>query len=221
MVEYSKVNVKLSDTQLKKLKTAVKNKTGTTLRMSLKMIDGNDLPYELLLTTRQITKLRNAFNNNMSTDLKLPKAQICKIIQSGWFLGSLSSKLAGPLMKVAVPLAKNILASLGITAAASTIDAGIQKKIQDSGITTLIISNEEMSDIMKIVQALQDFNILLKGVTKTIKNETKEQKGGFLSIFLGTLGASLSGNMQAGKGIVRISYGKRIVRADCGKVWDF
>ena len=72
MVEYSIVNVKLSDMQLKKLKTAVKNKTGTTLRMSLKMLDGNDLPHELLLTTRQKTKLRNAFNKNMSTDfLKL------------------------------------------------------------------------------------------------------------------------------------------------------
>ena len=74
---------------------------------------------------------------------------------------------------------------------------------------------------MKIVQALEDFNILLKGVTKTIKNETKEQKGGFLSIFLGTLGASLLGNMLAGKGIVRTSYGKGIVRADSGKVWVF
>ena len=125
MVEYNKVNVKLSDTQLKKLKNAVKNKTGTTLRINLKMFNGNNLPHELLLTTRQKTKLRNAFNNNMSTDLKLSKAQI---IQSGEFLGSLLSKLAGPLMKVAIPLAKNVLAPLGITAAASAIDAGIQKK---------------------------------------------------------------------------------------------
>ena len=78
MVDYSKVNVKLSDTQLKKLKTGVKGKTGTTLRMSLKMFDGKDLPHALLLTTRQKTKLRNAFNN-MSTDLKLSKAQISKI----------------------------------------------------------------------------------------------------------------------------------------------
>ena len=99
MVEYSKVNVKLSDTQLKKLKTAVKNKTGTTLRMSLKMLDGNDLPHELLLTRRQKPKLTNAFNNNISTELKLSKAQISKIIQSGGFLGSLLSKLAAPLMK--------------------------------------------------------------------------------------------------------------------------
>ena len=127
MIEYSKVNVKLTDTQLKKLKNAVKNKTGTTVRISLKMLNGNNLPHELLLTIRQKTKPRNALNNNMSTDIKLSKAQITKIIQSGGFLGSLLSKLAGPLMKVAVPLAKNILAPLVITAAASAIDAGIQK----------------------------------------------------------------------------------------------
>ena len=93
------------------------------------MIDGNDLSHELLLSTRQKKKLRNAFNNNMPTDLKLSKAQISKIIQSGGFLGSLLSKLAGPLMKVAVLLAKNILAPLGITAAATAIDVVIQKKI--------------------------------------------------------------------------------------------
>ena len=90
-------------------------------------------------------------------------------------------------MKVAIPLAKSVLAPLGITAAASVIDAGIQKKIHGSGTTTLIIANEEMNDIMKIVNALEDSNILLKGVTKTIRNETKEQKGGFLSMLLGTL----------------------------------
>ena len=118
MVEYTKVNVKLSDNQMKKLKDAVKDNTGTTLRINLKMFNGNDLPHELLLTTRQKTKLRNAFNNNMSADLKLSKTQIVKIIQSGGFLGSLLSKLAGPLMKIAVPFAKNVLAPLGITAAA-------------------------------------------------------------------------------------------------------
>ena len=89
--------------------------TGATLRMNLRMINGNNLPHELLLTERQKRKLRNAFNNNTSADIKLSKAQITKIIQSGGFLGSLLSKLAGPLMKVAVPLAKNILAPLGIT----------------------------------------------------------------------------------------------------------
>ena len=92
MVESSKVNVKLADTQLKKLKTAVRNKTGTTLRISLKMFNENNLPHELLLTTRKKTKLRNGFNSNMSTDLKLSKSQISKIIQSGKFLRSLLSK---------------------------------------------------------------------------------------------------------------------------------
>ena len=126
MVEYSKFNVKLTDTQLMKLKNAVKNKTGTTLRMNLKMFDGNDLPHELLLTTRQKAKLTNAFNNKMSTDLKLSRAQISKITQSRGFFGSLLSKLVGPLMKVAIPLAKTVLAPLGITVAASVIDARIQ-----------------------------------------------------------------------------------------------
>ena len=183
------------------------------------MFDKNNLPHELLLTTRQKTKLRNAFNN-MSADIKLSKAQISKIIQSGGFLGALLSKLAAPLMKIAVLLAKNILASLGITAAASAIDAGIQKKIHGSGTTILIICNEEMNDIMKITQALEDSSILLKGVTSTINNETKEQKGGFLSMLLGTLGASLLGNLLSGKGIVRAgsgnNKGKGIVRAGYG-----
>ena len=176
MVEYSKVNAKLSDAQLKKLKAAVKSKTGATLRMSLKMFDENNLPHELLLTARQKTKLRNAFNNKMSTDSKLSKARISKILQSGGFLGSLLSKLAGPLMKVAIPLARNVLAPLGITAVASAMDAGIQKKMHDSGPTTLIISNEERNDIMKIVQALEEPNILLKGVNRAIKNETKKKQ---------------------------------------------
>ena len=123
------VNIKLSDTQLKKLNDAVKNNTGTTFRISLKMFDGNNLLHELLLMTKQKTKLRNTFNNdNMSTDMKLSKAQITKIIQSRGFLGSFLSKLAGPLMKVAIPLAKNILAPLGITAAALAMIAEIKKK---------------------------------------------------------------------------------------------
>ena len=234
MVEYSKVNVKLSDTQLKKLNDAVKNNTGTIFRISFKIFDGNNLPHELLLMTRQKTKLRNAFNNSMSTDIKLSKSQITKIIQSGGFLGSLLSELAGPLMKIATPLAKNILAPLGITAAASAIDTEIKKK-HGSGTTNLIIFNEEMNDITKIVQALEDSNILLKGVTKTIEKESKEQKGGFLNMLLGTLGANLLGNLLSGKGIVRAGYGhpskkgKGIVRAGYGhppfsvsqKDWDF
>ena len=131
-IEYSKVSVNLSNAQLKKVKTAVKNKTRTTLRMSIKMLNGNDLPHKLLLTTRQKIELRNAFNNNISTDLKLSKAQISKIIQSGGFLG----RLLGPLLKPRLPLmkkvikasAKSVLISVGLTARVSAADAGIHKK---------------------------------------------------------------------------------------------
>ena len=115
----------------------------------------DELPHELLLTTRQKTKLRNSFNNNISIDLKLSRAQISKIIQSGGFLG----RLLCPLVKTGLPLIKNViktlakivLTPLGLTAAASAADAGIHKKILGSGNTALIISNEEMNDIIKIV----------------------------------------------------------------------
>ena len=129
-------------------------------------------------------------------------------------------------MKVAVPLAKDILAPLGITAAASLIDAGI-KKIIHSSWTTLIISNQELNDIMKIVQALEDSNIFLKGVTKAVKNETREQRGGFLRTPVDILGWILRGNLLSGKGIVKAGFGnekgKVIVMeiASYGKEWDF
>ena len=129
MIRYNKVNFKLSDSQLNKLKNAVKHQTGgTTLRMNMGMFNGKSLHHELFLTAKQTNKLRNALENNMSTDIKLAQSQISEIIQSGEFLGSILSKLAGPLMKVAVPIEKNILLPLGITAAASEIDAEIQKE---------------------------------------------------------------------------------------------
>ena len=105
MVEYTKVNVKLTNLQLSKLKKAVKNNDGATLRISIKNFNIDELPHELLLATRQSTKLRNAMNNNLATDIKFSKAQLKKLIQSGGFLGKLLSKLAGPLMKIAMPLA--------------------------------------------------------------------------------------------------------------------
>ena len=210
MVEYNTVNVKLANSQLNQLKSAVKHKQGTTLRINARMFNENNLPHELLLTTRQTTKLRNAIENNMSTDRKLSKARISKISQSGGFLG----KILGPLLKTGLPLLKSVikpLGLLGLTVASSAIDAGVQKKTYGSGTGTLVISNEEMNDIMKIVQALEDSNILFKGVTKTIKNETKVQKGRFLSILLGTLGASLLGDLLtknlSGKGTVRAGEG--------------
>ena len=160
----------------------ITNRNGVKIAAPLKYLSNFWRSLEMPLINCKV-KLRNAFNNNIPTDLKLSKAQTCKIIQSGEFLGSLLSKLACPLMKLAIPLAKNILTPLGITAAASAIDAETQKKIQGSGTTTLIISNKEINEIIKIAQALEDSNILLKGVTKTIKNETKEQREGFLSTF--------------------------------------
>ena len=177
MVEYTIANVKLKNLQLSKFKKAVKNNDSTTLRISIKIFNKDELPHE-----------RNAINNNMATDLKLSKAQIKKMIHSGGFLGKLLSKLAGPLMKVAMPLAKNVLAPLGLTAAMSPIDGSIQKKMRGEGVKLVIeqedMKQEDMNDIMKITEVLENSGILLKVVTKTIENETKEQRGGFLSCYL-------------------------------------
>ena len=140
------------------------------------------------------------------------------MIQSGGLLGNLLGKLAGPLMKVAMPLAKNVLAPLGISAAISAIDGSIKKKMLGSGVTTLIISNDEMDDILKIVKSLKNSGLLLKGVSETIQHEAKEQRAGFLSIFLGTLGASLLGDILSkglsGKSVIRAGEGT--IRAGCG-----
>ena len=130
MVEYNKINVKLIHTQLKKLKIASKKKekNRNNFTNEFKNVWWKLFASSVFTDYKTKTKLRNTFQNNMSTDLKLSKAQISKIIQSGGFLGSLLSKLVGPLMKVAVSLGKNILAPLGITATTSVIDAGIQNK---------------------------------------------------------------------------------------------
>ena len=169
----------------------------------------------MLLTTRQNTKLRNAISNNSATDIKVSKAQIKKI-NTGGFLGKLLSKLAGPLMKVAVPLAKKVLAPLCLTAAVSAIDGSIQKKIHVSEVK-LTVEEEDMKDIIKIIEALENSRILLKGVSKPIENETKKQRGRFLSMLLGTLAAISLGNllsggkdiMRAGEGIIRAGEGNR------------
>ena len=200
---------------IKSIKKVVKSNEGVTLRLSTKNFNKNEVPHDLLLTTRQNTKLRNALNNNSATDIRLSKVQIRKLIQSGGFLGKLFSKLAGPLMKVAMPLAKNVLAPLGLTVAMSATDGSIQKKIHGSGIK-LIIEAEDMQDIIKIIKELENYDILLKGVSKTIENEIKEQRGGFLSMLLGTLGVSLLGNLLTEKDIIRAGEGKGIVRAGEG-----
>ena len=215
MVENTKINSKLTNVQINKFKKAVKSNERTSLRLGIKNFNKNELQHELLLTSRHNTKLCNAINNNSATDIKSSKAQKKKKkIQSGGFLGKLLSKFAGPLMKVAMPVAKNILPPLGLTAAMSATDGSIKKKIHGSGVK-LIINQEDMNDIIKIIEASENSGILLKGVTKTIENETKEQRGGFLSMLLGTLGASLLGNLLTG-GKEMMRAGEEIVRAGEG-----
>ena len=180
--------------------------------------DNTNFSHELLLTNRQIQNIRKAFANHLSTDIKLSKTLLSKMIQSGRFIGRLLGPLLKtglPLMKIVIkPLAKSVLIPLGLTAAASAADAGIHKKILGSGHnnnTTLIISNDEMDDNLKIVKSLEDSGVLLKGVSETIQNEAKEQRGGFLSMLLGTLGASLLGDVLSkglsGRGVIRAAEG--------------
>ena len=188
--------------------------------------DNTNFPHELFLTNRQVANIRKAFAKNTSINIKLSKTQLPKMIQSGGFLG----RLLGPLLKTGLPLIKNVikplakivLIPLGLTAAASAADAGIHKKILGSGHnnTTLIISNDEMDDILKIVKSLEDSGVFLKGISETVQHEAKEQRGGFLSMLLGTLGASLLGDVlskglsgravsRAGEGTIRAGYGSK------------
>ena len=224
MTQYNRLNTKLSNLQLNKLKAAIENENYVVIRLSPNMIgysnDKTIFPHELLLTDRQVSSIRKSFANNSSVDFKFSKTQLSKMLQSGGFLG----KLLGPLLKTGLPLikcvrkplAKSVLIPSGLTAAASAADTGIHKKILGSvDNTTLIISKKDIEDLIKIVKSL-------------------EQKGGFLSMLLGTLGASLLGNLStgksafhAGKGIHRAGKdrethraGEEIVRAGEGNM-DF
>ena len=209
MTQYNSLNVKLSNSQVNKSKSAIKNGTGMVLRLSLNIVGNSNnesnFPHKLLLTNRQILSLRKTFANHASVDIKLSKAQLTKM-QKGGFL-----KFLMPLLKSELPLLKSVvkpLGILGLTAAASATDAAINKKILGSGNhTTLIISNDDMQDLLKIVKSLEDSGILLDGITETVKNEVKELKGGFLSMLVSTLGASLLGDLLtknlSGRGVIR------------------
>ena len=200
MTQYNNLNVKLSKSQLNKLKSAIKNEIDVALRLSSNMTGNSDdetnFPQKLFLTDRQVANLHRALANHTSTDIKLSKTKLSKMIQSGGFLG----RLLGPLLKTGLALMKSVIQSLpksvlillGLPASAAAADAGIHKKILGSGHnTTLIISNDEIKNILEIVKSLEDSGLLLKGFSETIKDEAKQQKGGFLSMLLGTLGASL------------------------------
>ena len=171
MTQYSTLNVKLSNSQLNKQKSAIQNGTEVTLNLSSNVagdsVDENNFPHKLLLTNAQVSKLRKAFANGLSVNIKLSKTQLHKLGQSRGFLG----RLLEPLLKTGLPLmgnvlkllTKSVLIPLGLTAVASARDAAIHKKMFGSGFTTLIICNEEMNDIMKIIKSLEESGLLIKG----------------------------------------------------------
>ena len=145
---------------------------GATLKVTKKNLQDLELPQELYLTTRQKTKIRHAFTKNMSTNIKLSKAQFCKIIQSGWFLGALFGKLAGPLMKVVVLSTNFFFAPLATEASDSAIDGAIQRKIPGQGVIneekriTSVISNVDMGDMIKIIKPLENLRVLPEELVK-------------------------------------------------------
>ena len=166
MTQYNSLNVKLSNSQFNKLKSSIKNETEVVLRISSNMVGNSNantsFTHELLLTNRQVANIRKAFAKKTSTNIKLSKIQLSKMMQSGGFLGTVLGpilKTGLPLIKSVIkPLAKSVLIPLGLTAATSVADAGIHKKILGSGHnnTTPIISNSEMDDILKIVKSLEN-----------------------------------------------------------------
>ena len=192
-MQYNSLNVKLN-----KLKSAIKkNKTEVVLRLSSNMIGDDETNFpQKLLTNRQVVNLCKAFADKSWNDIKLTKTQIPKMMQSGGFLGRLLGlllKTGLPLMKnVIKPLAKSVLIPLGLTAAASAADAGIHKKILGLGHsllsstshnndnTILIISNDEMKEIIKIVKSLEGSSLLPGGVSEAIQNEAKNKEEDFL-----------------------------------------
>ena len=202
------------------------------MRLLSNMIGNSDdkinFQHELSLTNRQAANLREAFANNSSSDIKVSKNQLSNTLQSEGFLGRRIDPLLKPglpLMKnLMKPLAKSVLIPIGLSAASPAADSEIHKKILRSGTTTLIISNDETEDIIDIVKSLEDSGLLLKGVSETIENETKEQKVGFLSMFsmlLCELGANLLGDVlaskgmnRAGEGYLRAGYGSSIKSKD-------
>ena len=212
MNQYNSLNVKLYNSQLNKLKSAIKNETDKILRLSSNMINNSDdetnFPHKLLLTNIQVSNLREGFANHISTDIKLSKAQLTKMQKDGYL------RFLAPLLKSGLPSLKSVIKPsdlLGLAAAASATDAAINKKILGFGTATLITSNDEMSDILKIAKSLEDSGVLVNLVSETIKDEAKEQKVGFVSMLLGTLGASLLGDLLTknllGKGVIRVGEG--------------
>ena len=175
MTQYNTLNVKLSNSQLFKSKSGRKNNTEVTLKISSNIVgdsnDENNFPYNLLLTNTKVSRYRKAFANNSSADTKLSKTHWHKIGQSGGFL----RRLLGPLLNTGLllignvlkPLTKSVLIPLGLTALASATDAAVHEKVFGYGTTTLIISNEEMNAVMKMIKSLKEYGLLIKSASKT------------------------------------------------------
>ena len=185
MTHYNTLNVKLSNWQFNKLKSGIKKSTAVTLKLSSNVIDDshdkNSFSHKLLLTDTKVSKLRKAFTNNFSANIKLSKTQLDKIGKSGGFL----VRLLGPLLQIGFPLMKNVLKILSkrvliqlhLTVVAN--DAAIYKKTFGSGTATLIISNEVMNGVMGTFKSLEQSALLIKGVSEAIKDEPKEKKEKF------------------------------------------
>ena len=184
MTKNNSLNLKPSNSQYDKIKSAIKNESEVVLRLPSNVIGNDETNFPDKLTNRQVTNLRKAFSNYSSTDIKSSITQISKMIQSGGFLG----RLFGPLLKTGLALIRNVIQSLarsvliplGLTAPASAADPGIHKNVLGSGTITLIISNDEMEHVIKIVKSLQDSGLLLKGVSETVQNEAEEKREDFL-----------------------------------------
>ena len=166
MAQYNTLNVTLSNSQLNKLKSALKNGTEVTLNLSSSVTgdsnDENNFPHKLLLTNTKVSKICKAFANGASTNIKFSKTQLHKIGQSGGLFAPLLKNGLPLIGKVIKPLANSVLMPFGLTAAAAAADAAIHKQMLKSGFTTLIISNEEINDIMKIVEFPQRIWVINK-----------------------------------------------------------
>ena len=165
---------------MNKLTFAAKNKTGTILRLYKESFEDEEFPHELFLTTRQTTKTKNAFANNMTTDKNLSKTQISKIIQSSGSFGSWLDNLGKKALKnIAISLARNNLPKSVSNLTLNAINK-FERKISGKGAVragkgfTLFILNEDMNDIIKIIKSLEDSGVLIDGVTETVKHETKK-----------------------------------------------
>ena len=197
MTNYQEASVKLTNTQLKKLKSVAKNKTGTVLKLNKKNFEDEEFLHELFLTIRQTTKIRNAFTNNMSTDMKLSKTQISKIIESGQSFRSWLANLGKKVLRdIAISLARHnltLLVSNLTSYVVNKFEGKISRKVavRSGKGFTLFTSNEDMNNIIKIIKSLEELCALIDGVTGTVKHKIKKQVCGFLLTFLTPSAASI------------------------------